>query len=67
MAFYIATRPKLKRSILIFIILVPFFTSFLLRIYAWMILLKKSGILNNSLKFIGIIDEPISFLSGICI
>ncbi len=59
MAYYIARSPEPKRSILLLLIVLPFWTSFLLRVYAWIGILKTKGILNEILLRIGIIDEPL--------
>ncbi len=59
MAYYIARSPEPKRSILLLLIVLPFWTSFLLRVYAWIGILKTKGILNEFLLWIGIIDEPL--------
>jgi len=52
------TSPK-KRNILLMLVILPFWTSFLLRVYAWMGILKNNGVINNMLIAIGVIDEPI--------
>ncbi len=59
MAYYIARSPEPKRSILLLLIILPFWTSFLLRVYAWIGILKTKGILNEILLKIGIIDQPL--------
>ena len=42
------------------LIILPFWTSFLLRVYAWMGLLKTDGVINNVLAGLGLIDEPLT-------
>ncbi len=59
MAYYIARSPEPKRSILLLLVVLPFWTSFLLRVYAWIGILKTKGILNEVLMWAGIIDEPL--------
>lgn len=59
-AYYIA-RSKYKRELL-FLIIIPFWTNFLIRIYAWMSILGTEGIVNNLLLKFGIIDEPLKML-----
>ncbi len=59
MAYYIARSPEPKRSILLLLIILPFWTSFLLRVYAWIGILKTKGILNEFLLWTGIIDQPL--------
>jgi putative spermidine/putrescine transport system permease protein len=50
------------RKLLIFLVLVPFWTSLLVRTYAWTVLLQDSGLVNRALIRIGLIDEPISLI-----
>lgn len=59
MAYYIARCEARKRNILLMLVILPFWTSFLLRVYAWIGILKTNGILNNMLLGVGIIDEPL--------
>lgn len=54
-------EPRTK-TLLILLILLPFYTSFLLRVYAWVGLLGKQGIINGVLLYLGIINEPIQLL-----
>lgn len=62
MAYYIAQSPPTRRNILLMLIILPFWTSFLLRVYAWMGILSTNGIINSSLLAIGIIEKPIQML-----
>lgn len=59
MAYYIARSEEPKRSLLLLLIILPFWTSFLLRVYAWIGILKTNGILNNILLKLGIIESPL--------
>jgi putrescine transport system permease protein len=59
MALGIARSTPAWRSILLMLIILPFWTSFLLRVYAWIGLLKNNGVINNILMSLGIIDEPL--------
>lgn len=59
MAYYIARAPEPKRTVLLLLIVLPFWTSFLLRVYAWIGFLKGNGVINNALIALGIIDEPL--------
>jgi putrescine transport system permease protein len=59
MAYGIARADKSVRNILLMMVILPFWTSFLLRVYAWMGLLRNNGTINNLLMALGIIDEPI--------
>lgn len=51
-------KPRWQRLLLVFVIL-PFWTSYLLRVYAWMTILGGKGLINQALMFLGLIDEPI--------
>jgi len=62
-AYGIARSPPTTRNILLLLIILPFWTSFLLRIYAWMGILNKQGLINNVLIFVGVIDEPIEMMN----
>jgi len=59
LAYYIARSEEPKRSLLLLMIVLPFWTSFLLRVYAWIGILKGNGVLNNMLMSLGIIDQPL--------
>ena len=58
MAYAMARAPQHMQTTLLLLILLPSWTSFLIRIYAWMGLLKNNGLINNLLMFLGIIDGP---------
>jgi putrescine transport system permease protein len=62
MALGIARARPATRTALLMLIILPFFTSFLLRVYAWIGLLKNNGFINNALMAAGIIDEPITMM-----
>ncbi len=62
MAYYIARSPEPRRSILLLLVVLPFWTSFLLRVYAWIGILKTKGVLNAVLLRAGIIDQPLIIL-----
>ncbi|HZF16191.1 MAG TPA: ABC transporter permease subunit [Steroidobacteraceae bacterium] len=59
MAYGMARSKPSTRNILLLLVVLPFWTSFLLRVYAWIGLLKNNGVINNILISLGIIDEPI--------
>ncbi|MBM6551450.1 ABC transporter permease subunit [Marinomonas ostreistagni] len=63
MAYHIARAKPERQSILLLLILLPSWTSFLIRIYAWIGILKSNGVLNNSLLWLGLIDEPLAILN----
>ncbi len=60
-AYYLARRPS-GGSLLIFLILVPFWTSYLIRIFSWMLILMERGVLNSVLMSLGIISQPVRLL-----
>ena len=51
-----------SRNLLLFLVTLPFWTSFLIRTYAWILLLRTEGIINNALMFLGIIQQPLPLL-----
>ena len=59
MAYYIARQEGSRRNILLLLIILPFWTSFLLRIYAWIGILNNRGFINETLMWLGVIDQPI--------
>ena len=62
MAYAIVRASHTYKHILLMLIILPFWTSFLLRVYAWMGLLADQGTINNVLIFFGIIDDPVRLL-----
>jgi putrescine transport system permease protein len=63
-AYFIARAGDRWRNILLMLIILPFWSSFLLRVYAWIGMLKNEGIINNFLEWIGLIQTPIAFLQS---
>ncbi|WP_028471100.1 ABC transporter permease subunit [Neptunomonas japonica] len=61
-AYLIARSKPSMRVVLLSLVILPFWTSFLLRVYAWMGFLKKNGIVNEFLLSTGIIDQPLVML-----
>lgn len=62
MAYVIARAPDRNRNLLLMLVILPFWTSFLLRVYAWIGFLKTQGVINAILLKIGIISEPLIML-----
>ena len=62
MAYGIARAGSAARSILLLLVILPFWISFLLRVYAWMGLLNNHGVINNFLMWLGIIDQPLQLI-----
>ena len=62
MALAIARAPERWRSTLLLLVILPFWTSFLLRVTAWIGLLQDQGWINGALMALGVIEEPIALL-----
>lgn len=62
-AYFMARSPADKRPALLMLVMLPFWTSFLLRVYAWKMLLADAGVFNNVLMALGIISEPIKMMN----
>ncbi|MBV0933908.1 ABC transporter permease subunit [Marinobacterium weihaiense] len=62
MAYAIARSPSHWRLPLLMLIILPFWTSFLIRIYAWIGILKTNGLLNNLLMGMGLVDSPLAIM-----
>jgi putrescine transport system permease protein len=62
MALAIARASESWRSLLLFLVVLPFWTSFLIRVYAWIALLQPSGLINRALLMMGLIAEPLPLL-----
>ncbi len=63
MAYFIARAPEPKRTILLLLIILPFWTSFLLRVYAWIGFLQREGLVNQVLLMLGVVDAPLRILN----
>jgi spermidine/putrescine transport system permease protein len=61
-AYYLAFRAGRRAGLLLVLILIPSWTSFLLRIMAWKVMLGSNGVINSFLDYIGAIEQPLSFL-----
>ena len=62
-AYGMARAPESIRPTLLMLVILPFWTSFLIRVYAWIGILKPEGLLNQFLQSIGVIDEPLIILN----
>jgi putrescine transport system permease protein len=58
-----ARAPKAWQPTLLMLVILPFWTSFLIRVYAWIGILKKEGLLNQLLLYVGAIDQPLTILN----
>ena len=62
LAYYIARSPARQRSLLLFLVLLPFWTNFIIRIYAWIMILRAGGLLDSVLQWAHITKEPLGIL-----
>jgi spermidine/putrescine transport system permease protein len=62
LAFFIATSSTRWRNLLLFLVIIPFWTNFLVRTYAWMIILRSEGMINTILQSLSLIQEPLNLL-----
>ncbi len=62
LAYYIARAPARRRSLLLFLILVPFWTNFIIRIYAWIMILRAGGLLDAVLQWAHITQSSLNLL-----
>ncbi|MDQ1899641.1 ABC transporter permease [Paracoccus sp. WLY502] len=62
-AYYVSfmVRPE-KKATWLFLITIPFWTSYLIRVFLWKVILGYNGVINSSLTGLGIIDEPLTFI-----
>ena len=62
-AYYVSFHvPAHRKSLWLFLITIPFWTSYLLRVFLWKVILGFNGVLNSGLTGLGLIDEPLTFL-----
>jgi spermidine/putrescine transport system permease protein len=61
-AFWVSRLPDRWRLVFMFLITLPFFSSLIVRLYAWLLILKPSGLLNTILLSVGLIGEPLEIL-----
>lgn len=62
LAYWLSTLPERKANILLILVLLPFWTSVLVRIAAWIVLLQNNGLVNRFFMWIGLTDTPIPLL-----
>lgn len=63
LAYFLTFNSKKFKNFLLFLLIVPFWTNFLLHIYAWFFVLEKKGFINQFLQSIGLIDTPLHLLN----
>ena len=61
-AYLLATLPERRRDALMLLVLMPFWTSFLVRTFAWMVLLGRNGAVNQLLLALGIVEAPVALI-----
>jgi putrescine transport system permease protein len=62
-AYAMAAAPARWRPLLVALVILPFWTSFLIRVYAWIGILRSEGLLNQALLALGLVSEPLSILN----
>ena len=63
LAYGMAQAPKAWRTTLLILVILPFWTSFLVRVYAWIAILKNEGLLNHLLISLGLIEAPLALIN----
>jgi spermidine/putrescine transport system permease protein len=61
-AYYVSFRVKERKALWLFLITAPFWTSYLLRVFLWKVILGYNGVFNSALLWTGIIEEPLQFI-----
>ncbi len=62
-AYGIARAPRRLQPVLVIAVILPFWTAFLIRIYAWITILQRDGLLNDALLALGIVSAPVTWLA----
>jgi putrescine transport system permease protein len=63
LAYAMARAPRRMRPLLLMLVVLPFWTSFLIRVYAWINILQRDGLLNQALLWLGLVDQPTTWLA----
>jgi len=61
-ALYMAMQPEHRRNLLIFLVTIPFWTNLLVRNYAWILLLRNGGLIENLVHWLGLSDQPLGVM-----
>ena len=61
-AYAVALLPRRRQTVWLFFIMLPFWSNYLIRTYAWMVMLNREGLINRTLIAVGIINEPLPLL-----
>ena len=62
MAYYLSFHVTHRKALWLFLITIPFWTSYLLRVFAWKLILGYDGVINSGLKQMGLLEQPLEFL-----
>jgi spermidine/putrescine transport system permease protein len=61
-AFWVSRMPEKRKNLVIFLITLPFFISLIVRLFAWVLILRPTGFFNQALMGLGLIDEPLEII-----
>jgi putrescine transport system permease protein len=64
LAYGMARAPRGARTVLLVLVILPFWTAFLIRVYAWINILQRDGLLNQALLTLGVVDAPVLWLAS---
>jgi len=62
MAYFISFHGGNRKALWLFLVTIPFWTSYLLRVFLWKVILGYNGVLNSALDWLGVIEEPLTFI-----
>ncbi len=62
MAYFVAFRAERSKFVWLILLTIPFWTSYLLRVFAWKLILGYNGVINSGLMSLGVIHHPLEFL-----
>jgi putative spermidine/putrescine transport system permease protein len=62
LAYWLSTLPARRANVLMILVLVPFWTSILVRVAAWIVLLQSAGLVNRALMGLGLVEQPLALL-----
>lgn len=65
LCYWMLGLPRLWQGVALVCVLIPFWTSLLVRTYAWLVLLQRRGLVNTSLQQLGLIDEPLALMYNV--
>ena len=65
LAYFMAFTWKKRKNLLLFLLIIPFWTNFLLHVYAWFFVLERDGFVNHLLQSLGILSQPVIFLNSL--